>query len=486
MADIVGLGIVESKNSAKSFLLRDFGVLSLLVSEITLIAPWILIFRHPQQPSLLLVVTLLFLAAVASLMARRALKSSRLPKILIHGITLAVLPAVAYGVLYFAVYRNNFEGNAILQIVRSFGELRNGIPIEISLVLLALFAWSRGVRAAVRGMTDLMRTGSLIRWGLLSFLLLMLVLENSGEELKVWLTICFFMSLLSTVLSRTELISRSHLDFKLAVNPGWLGGILLLTLLTILLGATAGLVLQTDAALNLVESIKGVFAAMLRVLELIIAPVIYFAGLLISFLLRWLGPYINAENMISTEDGMDSDMEGMPFGDAMLGDEGTLSPELVTVLAIAGVLLVAVMVLWDLRRRSIKDCNPAAELDTDRTDHEPLLEGLQRLYDNLRSQLRAVSDLRGIRRMVVESSIRRMYAQLLRFGTRNNVERAKSETPHEYQKRLIRRFPHLEDDFQRITDAYVEIRYGQFPEDPGAIQAVREAWQRISAFRRLV
>jgi hypothetical protein len=294
------------------------------------------------------------------------------------------------------------------------------------------------------------------------------------------------MSLLSTALSRTELISRSHLDFKLAVNPGWLGGILLLTLLTILLGATAGLVLQTDAALNLVGSIKGVFAAMLRVLELIVAPVIYFAGLLISFLLRWLGPYINAENMISTEDGMDSDMEGMPFGDAMLGDEGTLSPELVTVLAIAGVLLVAVMVLWDLRRRSIKDCNPAAELDTDRTDHEPLLEGLQRLYDNLRSQLRAVSDLRGIRRMVVESSIRRMYAQLLRFGTRNDVERAKSETPHEYQKRLIRRFPHLEDDFQRITDAYVEIRYGQFPEDPGAIQAVREAWQRISAFRRLV
>ncbi len=193
-------------------------------------------FPLPQQPSLLQVVVLLYLAAVVSLMARRALISSRVPKVLVQGITLTVLPAAAYGVIYYAVYRNDFGGTATFRILRSFGELRNGIPIEISLTLLALFAWSRGVRAAARGVSDQMRTGSLLRWGLFSYLLLMLFLENSDVELKVWLTICLFTSLLSTALSRTELISRTNLGFKLAVNPGWLGGILLLTLLTILLG----------------------------------------------------------------------------------------------------------------------------------------------------------------------------------------------------------------------------------------------------------
>ncbi len=483
MTDTVGSGKIRGNHSATSFLFRESGVLLLLISEIILIAPWILIFRYPRQPSLILLIILLALAAMATMAIRRVLKVSHLPKILIQVLTLAALPAASYAVIYYAVYRDVPGAAATIEMMRSFTGLFYGIPIEVALILLTLFAWSRGVRAAVRGMTDLMRTGSLIRRGILSFLVLMLVLGNMGEQLRVWLTIFFFTSLLSTALSRTELISRSHVELKLAVRPGWWGEILMLTLLTTILGASAGLLLQSDTVLSLVDSLKGVFSIVVKVLELIIAPVIYFSGMMFSVLLRWLSPYINAENMFSPEDGMDSDIPGMPFGDAMLGEDGTLSPEFITGLAIAVVMMTAVMVLWGLRRRSMNDRDSAGELEIDRSDRDPLLNGLQRLYDNFRDQLREVSQIRGIRRIVVGSSIRWIYAQLLRFGARNNFVREDSETPNEYQERLISEFPHLEDDFRRITDAFTEIRYGEIPEEPGAIQAVREAWEHIKAFR---
>ncbi|MBN1266919.1 MAG: DUF4129 domain-containing protein [Anaerolineales bacterium] len=479
----VSQDFADNHSSGRVFLWRELGIFTMLVSEVLLFAPWIYVFRYPDQPALLWIITLLVAVSIGTMMTRRWLKSRRIAFALVQFLAIAVLPLSILLVIHVLLYQDMAFGRlTLLRLGRAFAGLAQGIPIEVSLTVLTIHAWARGVRAALRGMTDLARTGGLIRFGLFSFLVLLLTVGESWGSLRWLLTLYIFSSLLSIALSRTDLIARSHLHFKLPIHSGWLRGIFVLTLLTVSIGILGGMLLETDAAAGVADLFSSLLRFFVRILELVLSPVIYFFGLLFSLLLRWLSPKINPENMFSPEEGMDSDILGMPFGDTMLGQEGTLSPEFVTGLAVVSILMVAVMVMWGLRRRSLQDNGADNEIEGIE-ESGSLKAELKRFYNQLRGRLGSITNRHGIRRFLVESSIRRIYAQLLRFSVRFNVERVKSETPFEFQRRLLRVAPHLAEDVREITNAYVEVRYGEFPEDPEAIRAVRTAWDNVRSFR---
>jgi hypothetical protein len=57
--------------------------------------------------------------------------------------------------------------------------------------------------------------------------------------------------------------------------------------------------------------------------------------------------------------------------------------------------------------------------------------------------------------------------------------RAAAETPYEYRRELYQAFPGQNEDIHRITETYVAVRYGDLPEDPSELLAVRAAWERL-------
>lgn len=478
-----GLLNSTARPSRIHFLWRELGIMLMLVSELLIAAPWMFVVAPLEPGDVLWVLTLLVVVSAVVMMLRRLLAYHQVPILVIQFLTFLMLPISILAVVQFGLYQ---DGSSVvvlgLRIIRSYAALLQGVSLEVLMTGFVVFAWSRGVRAAEKGMAGLVRTGGMIRWGLLSYLALLIILEGENNGTRWFLTAYFLATMLAAAMSRTDSIARSHLRFKLPMHTGWLAGIVVLTLLTIGIGVMSGYLLSSEAVQNLMGWFGGLFDLLVRLVEVLAAPVLYFFGVLFSILLRWLRPFINEENMFAPQEGLESDIEGMPFGDTALGQDGTLSPEFVTGLTIVSVLLVAVMVMWGMRRGALRRDAAAGSMQSDQ-DPDSLFKSLQRLYENFRERMAEVGEFKGIRRFLVESNIRRIYAQMLRFGARQGIERRKSETPYEFQLRLVRRLPHLEKEFDCITSAYVDVRYGEFPEGPEAIQAVRDAWDHVKSLR---
>jgi hypothetical protein len=76
-------------------------------------------------------------------------------------------------------------------------------------------------------------------------------------------------------------------------------------------------------------------------------------------------------------------------------------------------------------------------------------------------------------------SIRRIYRHMLHAAAAAGYPRLESETPYEYLHTLGKAWPQHTAEARLITQAYVQIRYGQFPETAAELAAIRQAWQTL-------
>ena len=60
-----------------------------------------------------------------------------------------------------------------------------------------------------------------------------------------------------------------------------------------------------------------------------------------------------------------------------------------------------------------------------------------------------------------------------------NCPRPESATPYEFLPALGELFTTQTEDLRVITEAYVRVRYGEFPESMAEIELVESAWQRL-------
>lgn len=81
--------------------------------------------------------------------------------------------------------------------------------------------------------------------------------------------------------------------------------------------------------------------------------------------------------------------------------------------------------------------------------------------------------------MIAAARICRIYTQLMDLCQELNFPRPKSTTPYEFLPELGELFISLTEDFRVITEAYVRVRYGEFPENKAEIDVVESAWQRV-------
>ena len=60
---------------------------------------------------------------------------------------------------------------------------------------------------------------------------------------------------------------------------------------------------------------------------------------------------------------------------------------------------------------------------------------------------------------------------------------SQTETPYEYQTSLQKLWPTHLSETKLITQAYVKIRYGEFPETKAELLQIQEAWQQLKAIK---
>lgn len=78
-------------------------------------------------------------------------------------------------------------------------------------------------------------------------------------------------------------------------------------------------------------------------------------------------------------------------------------------------------------------------------------------------------------------TVRRLYALMCREAARRGFPRGAAETPYEYLADLRLAFPGCEEEARAITEAYIQVHYGETPASPGQWELVQASWQRMQA-----
>ncbi|MEN6410437.1 MAG: DUF4129 domain-containing protein, partial [Anaerolineaceae bacterium] len=83
-----------------------------------------------------------------------------------------------------------------------------------------------------------------------------------------------------------------------------------------------------------------------------------------------------------------------------------------------------------------------------------------------------------------EARIRWVYAQLMALCARLNIPRPAATTPLEFLPVMAHTLPESHEDLRQITQAYLQVRYGEVPETEDAVEQVLSAWRRVDAAGR--
>jgi hypothetical protein len=73
---------------------------------------------------------------------------------------------------------------------------------------------------------------------------------------------------------------------------------------------------------------------------------------------------------------------------------------------------------------------------------------------------------------------------LLEISAELEMPRLAAQTPLEYLPALEKLYLGQEEDVWTITEAYLQVRYGELPESADAVARVEDAWGRIGELGR--
>ncbi|KAA3660289.1 MAG: DUF4129 domain-containing protein [Chloroflexi bacterium] len=392
-----------------------------------------------------------------------------------------------------------FDMHWLGQFINDVGEPGNFRWMQdASLFTLIVFVWYRGTRLVNRTF-DMKQIGLRLRLGGLFIAPLSVWLANRRLLWDVTpLLLLFFLAALTAVsLVRAEQVEQDRSRQSATLDPRWLSLIFMAALLTIL---TAGLLtaIITGESANavvgafapVVTSVQFLLAIALGTLLFLAIPILQFIDIIILFLSNllnafwlWLTKtYTIIEKIISklaqseqapvteTPSGIgEIDPEQIATRVFQVGDLGEVANILTILLMIAVVLLVALLVGGVYKRSQFVDKSGAAILRRS--------EELEQDDDSLLAKvLRRLGMLRNLKTAV---SIRRIYQRMLHAADASGYPRLESETPFEYLKTLAKAWPDYPAETRLITQAYVNVRYGETPETQAELDEIFTAWKRL-------
>ncbi len=357
------------------------------------------------------------------------------------------------------------------------------IPPSLAIVATVAFLWWRGIRIGTLLLTPA-RVSFGLRFGILALILAALAGGEDYARRAMLLTPpLFFSGLVATGMARSANLKINRAVQRTLFGPQWV---------SILIGTSA---LVTGVGFGLAVLLGGVDVERLKAILYPVGVVIVAAFLVlmtpIFLLIQAVASLIRALIVaVAGEEGVAEiptlepvDVFGVQTGSLGEGIGPFIDfASLARCAIITAVLTVAVLlVVLALRRRARHRLEEGEERES--LGREAILDGLRKAWERMRERferaVEMVSKFGWGRDLWAALTVRRIYARMAALAADRGHPRAPSETPYEYRATLAQAFPGCEAEIGLITEAYVAVHYGEAPETPEALEAVRSAWEAI-------
>ena len=465
---------------------REITILALMVMEVSWIVPW---YRSltpatyavlPGRAFLVLLMIFLWTHLIVRLMNSLRLRME------VRRIFLAIVFAVSifFGLktmLYASQSLSFFE--LLNRPLSAFTDYRVLIPDEFVVSLVVLASCWRGLSLAQEYIepVTVKRNFQLGIFMFIGFIFFNTIV--TGEVPGFLLYTFFFSGLVAMSTARVSVMGSVRGGGTSPFNRTWLLGMLSSALAVVLLAAVlAGLTAEGGILGRIGSVLLGI---MVFLAIAIVSPVIFIIpGLARAF------PGIS-ESLGALEDrlnALSSNLSGLArnlFG--FLNTRGLLDwiPPLKPFLLWGAVIFVALLISIGLSRWILK------EREGTKDERQSLIGAgdlLQLLKDALQNRLQRIGEglaeaaqFRAGRRWLAAARIRRIYSHLMDLCEELEQPRQPAQTPLEFLPTLFELFPPFDSDLKLITNAYLRIRYGEFPESRREVDQVEAAWKRINA-----
>jgi hypothetical protein len=463
-------------------IVHEVGAIAVLGMELALVVPW---FRsltiHTQSLATPSALALLLSAALAAMMIGRASQAFRFSDGLRRALLLAALAAFLLGAIRIVLYREVPVGilDLIVASFSSFDSVLTIVPTELVVILAVLYAWRRGVVVASLDVLDAGWTAHRLRLGILACVAFGLIYGAGGAaRLLEILPIYFGSGLVGVALSRADGLLRIRGAGRSPFAWEWLAGIVGLVVGTVGLGLAAAQAMASPPAARLAAWVGQRVLDGAEFLLRLASPLILGIATLLERLIAWLirvtrfnPALIQLRNVVPR---VPTPTPEAPASVAWLEPYTGPLQIVGTATLIVLLALVAVRVSRALGRKTPAPWDDHSDALPTQAPRLPALRGIL---------ARARSGLEGAgrlgRRLFAAAAIRRIYAHLLALAEARGSRRAPAETPREFMRQLWALFPSRREEIEVITEEYLRVRYGEYPESIEAVARVRQAWSAV-------
>jgi hypothetical protein len=461
---------------------NELGLISLLVMELMWFLPW---FRsitptiQARRPGSSFAALLIFFLIVT--ISNRILRMTALRTAVHRFILIIILLLGIYSLLSILVYPNMglSLGEIVGHTLISLENILEMIPEGFIVILMCIFLWWRGLSISSMGTLEIRSTERKFRLGILTLAAFGIIFRGKQVDYLISaLPVYFASGLLAVTLSRTSSLGRGVTSYRLPYTGRWFLGMTIITFFTIVVGIITSRFLQSEMAYSIYDLISQYFNKLITLLEVLLLPVVEFFVFLAQKVIDFLSRYIDPESF----KGIVNQMQEQPTPE-MPFDQGEplfrLPPEAIA--AIVLVVLLGLIIL--LVRRANQQQRYATPMIEDGGDTvrqpERFQSRIRKWLDQVREGIETIQQFGLGRRMIAATMIRRIYTLLLYTAADLGHPRHIAETPYEFQQKLSQIFPHHVEQIDLITNAYVQVRYGELPEEERIISKVEEAWALI-------
>jgi hypothetical protein len=361
-------------------------------------------------------------------------------------------------------------------------ELSKGLlNLDLGILIIAgyiVFTWYRGFTLAYDGVRPNV-VWKRFRLGLLAMMAYIFFVFNwklSTPGLGYAMAF-LFIGLLALILTRITYVGLTRGAQRSPYDWRWFLGVIGALSLVIVTAGLVGSLLSGQYAwvLDLVNQIVD-WARM------VILLIIGIPAVLVSFIL-W--PFINWLNGILSAQTIDPEILSTGYPGPYMNpvEEVATGPNNLVIYLTAlcfwgGLALLAAFLYLRTRRAWVGAYNVEPESAEDLLEQGEAGRMVRQALKNAWEEI--LDRLKPVQRQLAAARVRRIYQELLDLCETHHLPRPLAHTPLEFLPEMIKLFPGSADDLSVITQAYVRVRYGEYPESREEVEAVEAAWRRVS------
>ncbi len=475
--------LTAPSSSTWGILRHELLFLSFALLEIALITPLILVilgwarYWPPYQVALWLLLIMLIPLNLARLMSLLHFDVKRQRRVLVVALIVTLL--LSWRILLYDI-SSPFDLSWLRLFLSSFGEGGNLLwTRDLSVFLITIFIWWRGIRLAVRH-PEINNIGLRLRLGGLIFLPLIVWFSSAFLEISVVpFVLLFFLAALTAVsLVRAENIEEERTGTAATLNVRWFAVVFGAALMIIVTAGILASLVSGDSlfvvmawlsplwrALQFSATVAGVtlFEMTYPAFELL-AVLVQFLANILGALLGQVSAGLRAANFFQQLPTPDL---GTPTATVDVSGTG-VADKMITAIIMLGLIVIIALALARAYRQATF---AARESDSSRTirgdDDEP---GLGR---------RVLGRLGLFRGWRAAASVRRIYRIMCRAAAAAGFPRLGTETPYEFLPTLARVWPDYTAETRTITEAFIRVRYGEVPESAEELAIIQSAWHTL-------